>query len=1126
MVRLFLGLLRAAHQTTIAQRRMLKHSLSILLLMSLGCKNPESTPPKFELLRKDATGLDFDNTPQQNADMNVFNYMYFFNGGGVAAGDFNQDGQIDLFFTSNMGPDKLFLNQGGLKFRDVSAQAHVNPDQVGGISWKTGASVVDINHDGLLDLYVSQVGDYKSIKGRNRLLVCQKIEQGVPVFADLAAQYGLDLVGFGTQAAFFDADCDGDLDFFQLNHSLHQNGTFGPKKQFEGTFHPLSGDRFFENRDGKFIETTQTSGIQSTVIGYGLGIAMGDLNFDGWPDLYIGNDFHENDYLYLSQKNGTFRESIAETVQHTSRFSMGVDIADINNDGWNDIFSLDMQPEDPKILKASLGEDGFAVYQMKLGYGYQNQYARNALQLNDGTGHFREIAQFAGVSATDWSWSSLFVDFDSDGYRDLFISNGIPRRMNDVDYMRFQENNGNNAANTDEKLRIVEKMPRIKLPNKFFHNTGQLRFDDWQNRIGQDQPSFSNGAIAADLDNDGDLDVVTNNIEDEPFVYKNLDREQGGQQQFLSFRFKGSPQNRDAIGARIMLFKQNGERQIAEFFPVRGYQSSAMTPLHIGIGALADVDSAFVIWPDRSAERLQNLVANQTTELAWKPGLPLFDFSIGLKKPDNPFKINDITAQTGLNFRHIENPFVEFNREALMPHMVSAEGPALAVGDANGDGLEDVFFGSSKFGQSALYLQAKNGTFRLQTPETILRDSVFEDVDAVFADIENDGDLDLIVAAGGNEWKSRDEAMKQRYYLNDGKGNFERRDFPGALATASCVRPGDFNQDGLVDFFIGARAQPWNFGLTPNSYLFENQGNGSFKDVAPSIGGGLHQAGLVKNATWADLDGDGDPDLLLAMEWEALTAYRNEGGKLVKTPLNDASGWWNFAVPHDFDGDGDLDILAGNLGQNGRFRPTPSQPVRMYVSDIDQNGQTDQILTYYLKDKELPFATFEELTKTIPSLKKKFLYAKDFAQASVAEIFGPENLKKAVLRQANTFESLYFENLGNWTFATQPLPDELQFSLLNACSLADLDGDGQMEAIMGGNFYECNIEMGRYDASFGHIVSFAASTGEASAFPLGDLRVRGQVRKISPITIGGKPALILARNNDKCVVLRPVLPKN
>ncbi len=1092
-------------------------------LLFTNCGEGDKKPALFELLRKETTGLDFENVLRQSSEFNVFNYMYFFNGGGVGAGDFNNDGLTDLYFTSNMGPNKMFLNEGNLKFKDITEQAGV----AGMEGWTSGVSIVDLNNDGLLDLYVGQLGEYQSIKGRNQLFICKGIENGVPRYEDEAMLYGLDLKGFSTQAAFFDYDLDGDLDMFQLNHSLHQNGTFGPKKAFIGTIHPLSGDKLLRNDKGKFVDVTAQAGILSTVIGYGLGIVTGDINNDGYPDIYIGNDFHENDYLYINQGNGTFKEVVTEEMMHTSQFSMGVDMADINNDGWSDIISLDMLPEDPFILKSSLGEDNYNLYQYKIGHGYHYQYTRNNLQLNNGDGTFSEIGLFAGIAATDWSWSPLWMDFDSDGFKDLFVSNGIPRRMNDIDFVKFQEDRGlqlkeNSTRSVEEKeLEVVDKMPRVKLPNKLFRNTGKLHFDDLTDQIGSGVTSFSNGAVYADFDNDGDLDVVVNNLEDEPFIYKNLLRENNpAAASFLSFQFKGQSENSRGIGAKVLIFKKDGSLQTEEFYPVRGYQSSAHTPLFVGVGDPAGIDSVVCIWPDRSYQRVANLQFNTTQTLQWQANLPRIDFSKIYARKTPPFAFSDITATSGLTFTHVENPFIEFNRETLIPNMVSTEGPALAVGDVNGDGREDVFFGSSKRERSALYLQSANGHFTLQTPAAIIQDSIFEDVDAVFADLENDGDLDLIIAAGGNEYRGKDEAMKQRAYLNDGKGSFSRTDpFPTLLMTASCVLPADFNGDGLTDFFFGGRAVPWNYGITPNSYLMQNMGNGRFEAVSAAIAPGLTDVGLVKNGSWSDLDGDGDMDLLLALEWDVLTAFINNNGKLEKKPLATGKGWWNFVLPYDFDGDGDVDILAGNTGANSRLKPSIQEPVRMYTGDFDANGQVEQILTYYLKDREIPFANHEEMMKALPVLKKKYLQSKDFAKASIVELFGKEKLNKAVLREVDTFESAYFENTGQgFTYTAHPLPDALQFSTLNAAVLQDLDGDGKKEVILGGNFYECNIEMGRYDAFYGKVLSIAAQ-GKMTVSPLDKLLVKGQTRRIEALKIAGKPCFVFARNNAAAMVI-------
>ncbi|MCB0643030.1 MAG: CRTAC1 family protein, partial [Phaeodactylibacter sp.] len=609
----------------------------------------------------------------------------------------------DVFFTSNMGPNKLFLNKGKLQFEDVTEKAGLQGQE----GWTSGCTAVDINNDGLLDLYVSQLGDHKTIHGSNQFYICTGVKDGIPVFVDEAAKMGVDLKGFATQATFFDYDLDGDLDLFQLNHSVHQNGTFGPRKEFNATRHAQAGDRLFRNNmveSGSltFTDVTTESGIISTVLGYGLGVATSDINLDGWPDIYVANDFHENDYLYLNQQDGTFREVLTEQIRHTSRFSMGVDMADINNDGRNEIITTDMLPEDPFILKTSLGEDGYDIFRFKLGYGYHPQFARNNLQLNLGAGNFSEIGMFAGIEATDWSWAALFLDFDSDGYKDLFISNGIPRRMNDIDYINYRQTEAvdviaDASRIAEQDLSLLETMPQIKLPNKFFRNTGKLKFEDLQDAVRNNANSFSNGAAYADFDQDGDLDIVVNNIDNPPYLYQNLSVERGlkTNQAYLNLTLTGSPHNRQAIGARAIVFKKS-EQLAFEHYPVRGYQSSMAPGLYMGLGDPAGIDSILLIWPDGRYEKLPLGNYNQSLERTWSDQLPLFDFSKLQQAEDQSFSFIDISQRINLNYTHEENPFVDFNREPLMPHLASAEGPALAIADVNGDGLEDVYIGSAK----------------------------------------------------------------------------------------------------------------------------------------------------------------------------------------------------------------------------------------------------------------------------------------------------------------------------------------------------------------------------------------------------------------------------------------------
>lgn len=1116
----------------------LRHSVLLLLLVVLafGCKETpekavEELPHLFTLLKGEETGLDFNNKPELSAEFNVFNYMYFYNGGGLAAGDFNEDGLVDLYFTANMDTNRMYLNEGNMKFREITDEAGV----AGLPGWTTGASVVDINQDGLLDIYVNQVSGYLMLKGANQLYVCQGIENGIPVYKDEAAAYGLDFIGFGTQAAFFDYDLDGDLDVYQLNHSLHQNGTFGKREGKIDETNALAGDKLLRNDEGRYTDVSKEAGIYSSVIGYGLGLATGDLNNDGWPDIYIGNDFHENDYLYLNNQDGTFREVLTEQMQHTSRFSMGVDIADINNDGNREIFSLDMLPEDPQILKSSLGEDGYDIFKFKLGFGYNPQFSRNTLQLNNGDGSFSEIGAFAGVEASDWSWAPLFFDMNHDGRRDLFISNGIPRRMNDIDYINFKTNSDLKFREEfneirDYELGFIDKMPEIKLKNKVYLNTGDLRFQDLSEGVVNGAVSYSGSSVYADLDNDGDLDVVANNIDDKPYIYRNdllpgpgNAKEEGEVAgAWLSIRVQGPEGNRDGIGSMAIAFAGT-DRMVYEYYPVRGYQSSVQAPLHMGIGDPALVDSILFIWPDRRCQSLSRKALNRSVVVSYDDGLPVLPTGFAATSLNSApataptredlFSFLDITEAAGIDHVHKENVFVDFTREPLMPHMASTEGPALAVGDVNGDGLDDFFIGSSKRERSALYLQTANDEFVRSTPAAIVADSVFEDVDAALTDLDGDGDLDLVVAAGGNEYFAKQEPRLQRTYLNDGTGNFTREKlWPDLYMTASCVLPADVNGDGYTDLFFGGRVVPRFYGQTPGSYLLINDGTGQFRDATEEWSPDLKKAGMVKDGKWADIDGDGDIDLVLAIEWEPITLYRNEGGSFKKEPINDLKGWWNTLEVADLNEDGHPDILAGNLGLNNKLKPSLDEPIEMYLNDFDDNEQPEQILTYYVKGERIPFAGHAELIKQLPGLKKRYLFAQDMAGASLEEIFTAGKLAGARKYTVNTLASYSFINDGNGGFYPQPLPDRAQFSSINAFQRSSEEQNGS-QWLLGGNFLSSNIEMGWYDAGFLGGLDFTIDITGVTC-PVSGLKIGGVIRDIETIRMGDGTAFLIGRNDS------------
>jgi enediyne biosynthesis protein E4 len=1096
-----------------------------LVIFFSGCKQEKKEPSLFKALDSNKTGLDFSNDLSYTGSFNLFRYIYFYNGSGIGAGDFNKDGLIDLFFGSNQGSNKLYLNTGHLHFRDVTQQAKIPAD--GG--WSTGISVVDINNDGWLDIYVCRVGQYEILHSKNQLLINQGPDKnGIPVFTDKAQEYGLDFSGFSTQASFFDYDNDGDLDMFLLNHSVHENGTFRPRNEFMGTNYPLSGDRIYRNDNTVFTDVTRQTGINSTAIGYGLGIAMADVNLDGYTDIYVTNDFHEDDYLYINQKNGTFKEENKQHLMHTSQFSMGVDVADVNNDGYPEIISTDMLPSDPYILKRSLGEDTYDIFNYKISVGYSYQYTRNNFQYNRRNGLFSEAGLYSGIAATDWSWSPLWMDFDNDGRKDLFISNGIPKRMNDIDYINFassseiqQKIHDNNIQGKD--LALINKFPEIKLPNRFYLNNGDLSFTDVEKKIDGNEPTFSNGAVYADLDNDGDLDIVVNNIDAPALLYENQSAKPG-KRSSLEISLQGPEKNRNAVGTRVVLFTSGGIRTY-EKFPVRGFMSSMEIPLLIGLNNTR-IDSMFLVWPDNSYQPIVPASDGGSLSIAYHTGLPLFDFSkvTGFyPNPGSPAK--DITAETGLAYLHQENHFVEFDREFLIPHMISTEGPALAVADIDHNGLDDVFLGSARDKKSAVFLQQQNGRFYQKTIPAIDDDSMYEDVAAAWADVNNDGHTDLVVAGGGNEFYGKDAHNTPRVYLNDGKANFKRLDnaFPAFYITASCVAPFDFNGDGFTDLFIGGRAVPYEYGKIPQSYLLQNDGTGKFKDVTASRSRELVNPGFVTGAVWVDIDKDGDKDLVLSLEWGGIAAYINSNGQFTKKELTGKKGWWNFVVPCDIDNDGDMDLVAGNLGQNSRLKASPKEPVRLYYNDFDENGRKEQVLTYYLAGREIPFASKAELEKQMPVLKKKFLYAGNFAKASLSDLLGADKLDLAEVLTADYFSNALLINQGNLNFEVQALPWEAQLTSMKDAMVTDVNNDHLPDILLMGNYYDNNIEMGRYDADFGTILlnkgnhSFTCQT-------INGLAVKGQVRHIGEIGIGKQKAYILARNSDSAMVIQFTLP--
>ena len=1087
----------------------------LVLLLIFSCKTEEEKSDYlFSLLSPSTTHVDFINQLTETEQFNIIEYLYFNNGAGVAAGDINNDGLIDLYFTSNQKTNKLYLNKGNLRFEDITEEAGV----AGKGDWKTGVTMADVNGDGFLDIYVCQVGNYKSLQGRNQLF----INQGNQTFKEESHDYGLDFQGFSTQAAFFDYDMDGDLDMYLLNHSVHTFRSYGGADLRFG-YDSRAGDRLYRNdkAEGRrvFSDITRRAGIYSSQIGYGLGVNICDINNDGFPDIYISNDFHENDYLYINNANATFSERLTEMLAHTSRSSMGNDVGDINNDGLLDVMVLDMLPDEQHILKQSGGEDDYELSEIKRKYGYYYQFVRNTLQLNLGGGMFSEIGRLAGIYATDWSWSPLFCDVDNDGWKDLFITNGIYRRANDLDYVKFLTGGNRyfpSRDNSDVSNKVLyEKMPLYPNVNYIYKNNGDLTFSNMAKEWGFDTRSYSNGSTYADLDNDGDLDLIVNNINDPAFIYRN-NAETQLNNHYLSVVLKGKGLNTRAVGTRVTLFCKN-QKLVAEQFVTRGFMSATSDVLHFGLGSTNRIDSLVVRWPDRSEQMFFDVPVDQVITLEMKKAEK--PVSTNEQKNDNE-KLFSRLQIPGLEYRHKEDAYVDLNRERLMPHNLSTEGPALVVGDVNGDGLEDLFVGGAKGQAAMLFTQQKNGTFRpLHTP-LFIKDHLTEDVDAALFDADGDGDLDLYIVRGGNEVPVKDPLLADRLLINDGKGGFnkcEKGSLPFMVYNGSCVRSADFDGDGDLDLFVGSRSVPGAYGLSPDQFLLENDGNGIFKDVTDFRMKGLKNAGMVTDARWMDYDQDGDPDLVLVGEWMKVCMFRNEKGRFTDitnlTGLDETSGWWNCVQVADVDRDGDLDLIGGNLGQNSLLKASIQEPVEMYINDFDNNGSIDQVICSYFNGISYPMASLDQLAGQIAGLKKKYPNYSDFGGRTAKDIFGKEKLDQSIKRRAVLFESCLFLNNGDGKFEINELPKIAQFSPVRDIFVHDFDLDGKSDLVLAGNNFSVRPSFGRYDASYGWCL-LGTGHGFSALMPVeSGLRINGDARRILPIEVMGKHFLVAIVND-------------
>lgn len=1088
----------------------------VLSLMISSCKSRHTdliNNPLFSLLDNKHTHINFANQLEYTEEYNTYTYRNFYNGAGVGLGDFNNDGLTDIYFCGNLADNKLYINRGNFIFEDVTEHAGVACHG----AWSTGVSIADINGDGRPDLYVCKSGKLGGDHRHNELF----INNGDLTFTEKASAYGLADMGLSNHASFFDYDRDGDLDCYLLNNSFQSVIEFDIKPGQRQVRDTLGANKLFRNDGDHFTDVSEIAGIYGSKIGFGLGVSTGDVNRDGWMDIYISNDFFERDYLYINNKNGTFTESLENQMREISLGAMGADMADINNDAYPEIFTTEMTPESNSRLKTKALFESWERYQNKRTYGYYQQFARNVLQLNNRNGSFSEIGRLSGIGRTDWSWGALIMDMDNDGWKDIFVANGIYKDLLDRDYLDFYSDPSvmRSMIKTEEKaiLKIIDMIPSVKIPNYAFHNNKDLTFTNLSHLWGLNTPSFSNGAAYGDLDNDGDLDLIVNNVNMPPFIYRN-ETDRKPESNFLMLTLEGYGKNSAAIGAAVTLFF-DGKINYQELMPTRGFQSTVDNRLHFGLGATTIIDSILVNWPDSMVSVLTNVAVNQFLKLDHIDALHGNSSSLGEKTTSVFQKIEKIS---GLDFKHTENDFNDFERDKLLFQMQSDEGPHIAVGDVNGDNYDDIFICGSKDSPGAMFVQDSNGHFNKTDEDLFEKDKICEDTDCVFFDADGDNDQDLYVASGGNEFPSSSSALADRLYLNDGKGHFVKSGqiLPaGKYESSSCVQPADFDNDSDIDLFVGVRLRPFEYGLPANGYLLENDGKGNFSDKTEKNAPGLTGIGMITDMTWTDVDNDGDPDMVIVGDWMPVKLFINNSGifkdESARFGLSGTEGWWHSVFARDLNGDGKVDFILGNHGLNSWFKASDSKPITMYVNDFDLNGSVEQIICAWNGDKSYPVAMKDELVKQIPSLAGKFKKFNDYKNATIEDIFSPEILQRSFKLVARCLESSIMINTGESSFRITPLPQEAQFSPVYAICAEDFDHDGSCDIIIGGNQYRAKPETGIYDASYGLFLK----GGEDRTFqPVSSLKsgifTKGEIRDLKILNIKGNRIVAVARNND------------